>query len=119
MKHTWKKLLSAFGIAFLFPLFGCRESGGSVSSQTSIQPGTYVENEVLLTVAEKAADHKAHESDAALDQAEVLMELDGNRKIVLVRDPSRTTEELLEWVRENDRVEYAEPNYLSQAQEEK
>ena len=93
------------------------ESKTPVPSAESVESGIpsaeYVEHEAIIIVKEPMEGHAAHASDPLIDSGEVLMKLDDERKIVLVKDDTRTAEDLVKFLSENDRVVSAETNNIA------
>ena len=120
MKAIVKFILNCMTAGLLFPLFLCGCAVGPAAKLEEMNAGRdYVEHEVIVIVLDRVEDHVPHDSDALIDQGEVLMKLEENRKIVLVRDETRTASELVKWVSENDRVKSAELNRITQMTEER
>ena len=101
-------------------LFSCgRQTEAAVQASSEVPGKDYVEHEAVLILQDGKENHQPHESDSLIDQGEVLMNLSDNRKIVLVRDETRTAKELVRFVKENDRVVSAELNRISEMTEVK
>lgn len=118
------------------------ESADGASQTLQLEPGTYVEHEAIAYVADdaarvfslggdildsaetlmavdaNAASEALGDDDAAVfsTEARTLSSDDSSEvpagRLMLVRDESRTTEELIAALEEDARVVFAEPNYL-------
>ena len=115
MKAILKFIVNLTAVCLLCPLFSCgRQAEAAVQASSEVPGKDYVEHEAFLILQDGKENHEPHESDSLINQGEVLMNLDDSRKIVLVRDETRTAEELVRFVKGNDRVESAELNRISE-----
>ncbi len=119
MKAIVKIILNLAAAVLLFPLFAfCSAVTPAAKPEEMIAGKDFIEHEAIVIVLDLQADHVPHDSDALIDQGEVLMKLENSRKIVLVRDETRTAEDLVNWVSANDRVQSAELNRITRMMEE-
>ena len=114
------------------------DEGAHDATQPALEPGTYVEHEAIAYVSDDGVRVRSAGA-SALDGAQVLMEVDAAAavealgdeaapataarsrsadgadaaagQLVLVRDESKTTEELIAELEADPRVAFAEPNY--------
>ena len=117
MNKIIKIILKSIAVFLVCPLFACGKTA-SVHPDQSVPGEDYVEHEAIVILRDPYENHQFHGSDALIDQGEVLMELSGNRKTILVKDETRTASELVKFLLENDRVQSAEINRISRMLEE-
>ena len=139
-------MLTAFAVAFTsVPLPAAAEEPVEAASSASVdlEPGTYVEHEAIAYVVGDAGSVAGLFSlgGDVLSGAEDLMDVDADTaaealsddgadavsaraasadegRLVLVRDESKTTEELIAALEADERVVFAEPNLTVEAPEE-
>ena len=138
-------MLTAFAVAFTsVPLPAAAEepveaaSSASASASADLEPGTYVEHEAIAYVVGDAGSGAGLFSFGGdvLSGAEDLMDVDADTaagalsddgedaasadegRLVLVRDESKTTEELIAALEADERVVFAEPNLKVEVPEE-
>lgn len=141
-------MLTAFAVAFTsVPLPAAAEepveAASSASASVDLEPGTYVEHEAIAYVVGDAgsgaglfsfggdvlsgaedlmdvdADTAAEAlSDDGADAASVRAASADEGRLVLVRDESKTTEELIAALEADERVVFAEPNLTVEVPEE-
>ncbi len=139
-------MLTAFAVAFTsVPLPAAAEEPVEAASSASVdlEPGTYVEHEAIAYVVGDAGSGAGLFSlgGDVLSGAEDLMDVDADTaaealsddgadavsaraasadegRLVLVRDESKTTEELIAALEADERVVFAEPNLTVEAPEE-
>lgn len=141
-------MLTAFAVAFTsVPLPAAAEepveAASSASASVDLEPGTYVEHEAIAYVVGDAGSGAGLFSlgGDVLSGAEDLMDVDADTaaealsddgadavsaraasadegRLVLVRDESKTTEELIAALEADERVVFAEPNLTVEAPEE-
>lgn len=141
-------MLTAFAVAFTsVPLPAAAEepveAASSASASVDLEPGTYVEHEAIAYVVGDAGSGAGLFSFGGdvLSGAEDLMDVDADTaaealsddgedavsaraasadegRLVLVRDESKTTEELIAALEADERVVFAEPNLTVEVPEE-
>ena len=136
-------MLTAFAVAFTsVPLPAAAEepveAASSASASADLEPGTYVEHEAIAYVVGDAGSGAGLFSFGGdvLSGAEDLMDVDADTaaealsddgedaasadegRLVLVRDESKTTEELIAALEADERVVFAEPNLTVEVPEE-
>lgn len=141
-------MLTAFAVAFTsVPLPAAAEepveAASSASASVDLEPGTYVEHEAIAYVVGDAGSGAGLFSlgGDVLSGAEDLMDVDADTaaealsddgedaasartasadegRLVLVRDESKTTEELIAALEADERVVFAEPNLTVEVPEE-